>query len=272
MEDLDAIIRELGLENRIFILNELKGSSKTVSESRKALKEEGVKKSFSTVGRYLESLRGIGLVCEDAGRFSLTIKGRLILSYIDEMQRKIDGFKDVEKALSKYPINYLPEEFVRGISVLGNTEIVLEPFDIMWDSVKAVESAKKEVLVVNKDIVNREFAQIAFEKCLGGVKVLSIVDSASVPKRIEMHNDIVKDMEIEGEDLLSLKENFTVRSYSGIPLNLIVTDGIAAGISLPDLKSENSLNPAFKSEDQEFIGWVEGIFKWYWERGEPLSW
>jgi predicted transcriptional regulator len=264
---MERLIRELGLENRVYLLKKLRAKPCSVSEVRQELKRRGIKKPFSTVGRYLDSLLEQRLLVEQKGRYSLSIKGRLVLGYLEEMGGRLQALEKVENVVCEYSLEYLPEEFVRGASVLGKAEVILEPFEVMWGSVKAIEKAE-EVRVLNKGVMNREFLELALARCLGGLRVTAVVDGASVPERVRMMREIIEAMGAEGFP----RDNFVVKSLEEVPLNLMIVDDKGAGLSLPAQEDRNSLIPAFKSEDKEFIMWVKGIFEWYWERGEVVGW
>jgi hypothetical protein len=89
-----------------------------------------------------------------------------------------------------------------------------------------------------------------------------------VPERIRMLREIVEDMGAEDFP----RDKFLVKSLEEVPLNLMLVDDKGAGLSLPAQEDRNSLIPAFKSGDKEFIKWVRGIFEWYWERGDVVEW
>ncbi|GBE55901.1 MAG TPA: hypothetical protein ENH13_04675 [Euryarchaeota archaeon] len=272
MERLEPLVRELGLENRIFILKMLKDRGKSVAQIRKELKASGVSKPFSTVGRYVKSLEDLHLVCEVRNEFYLSLKGRLVLRWIESLEPDLSGFEGVEEFLFEYPIDYLADELLFGVHVLGLAERVDDTFNVMWNTVNAVNSAEKEVLLVNTDIINREFGELAVEKCVKGLRLSAVVYSSTVKERIDMLNDIIKEKGICGSSLKVLKENFVFKSIDGTAPNLIIADDTGAGISLPNPEGVNSLTPAFKSADNEFIDWVRSIFVWHWDRGELVTW
>jgi len=272
MGQIESLIKELGLENRIFMLKGLKERGKSAAELRRELKNIGMEKPFSTIVRYMKNLEKMHLVCESIDVYHLTLKGRVVLNWLNTLEHKLGGFENVEEALSKYPIDYLSDEFLNDVSVLSSAELINDPFNVMFDTIKAVNDAAKEIKIVNKDIINREFGELGVNRCVSGLKLLSVVDSSTVKERIEMLYDIIKTQNIKGEKLNALKKNFVVRSLGGVSLNLIVADEKGAGISLPNPKGTNSLIPAFKSDDKEFVKWVGKIFSWHWERGEEVKW
>lgn len=270
MEDLERLMRELGLENRLFLLKTLRSGPCSVAELRQKLRKRGSKKPFSTVGRYMDSLHGLKLVVEQRGRYSLSAKGRLVLSYLEEMEEKLQELKNVEDVLFSRSIDYLPERFLRGTSVLGKAEVVLEPFQVVLDSVKAIENAR-EVRVLNKGVMNKEFLQLALKRCLErpqGLRVIAVVDTSSVPERREMLREVIEELRIGNFP----RERFLLRSLEDVPMNLLVADDKGAGISLPGNEDRTSLTPAFKSRDKEFITWVRSVFDWCWKRGEAVKW
>lgn len=270
MEDLERLVRELGLENRLFLLKTLRAEPFSVSELRQELKNRGSKKPFSTVGRYIESLQGLKLVVEKEGSYTLSLKGCLVLSYIEEMEEKLQSLRNVEDVLCSHPIEYLPERFLRGASVLGKAEVVSEPFQVVFDSMKAVENAG-EIRVLNKGVMSKEFLQLALRRCLEkpkGLRVMAVVDEASIPQRREMLREVVEGL---GSGNFP-KERFQLKILEEVPMNLLVADDKGAGLSLPDRDDRTTLTPAFKSQDKEFVAWARGIFDWYWKRGEPADW
>lgn len=272
MRHVEPLIKELGLENRIFILKRLREGGKSVAGLRKELKNAGINKPFSTVVRYMQSLQNMHLVCELDEAHHLTLKGRIVLNWLDGLEHGLTGFEKVEETLSKHPINYLPNELLTEIHVIATAEVINDPFNVMWDTVKAVENAKKKVMVVNKDIINREFGELAVKRCIKGLKLLSVVDSSTVKERIDMLYDIIKECNIKGKELETLKKNFVVKSLDNVSLNLIIADKKGAGISLPNPKSKNSLTPAFKSINRDFVNWVEKIFALHRGRGKDVKW
>jgi len=270
--NLEALVRELGLENRIFILKALEDGGKSVAEVRRELARAGVKKPFSTVARCMRSLGDQRLLCQVGDEHHLTLKGRAVLRMLRGLERSLEGFEGVEAVISSHPIDYLPDEALEGIHVLGAAEILNNPFDVMWETIKAVEEADREVLVVNTDIINREFGELAVRRCAMGLKLRAVVYSSTVQERIELLHEIIGEADVKGEALERLRENFLARAIERPAPNLIIADRLAAGISLPDQRASSQLTPAFKSGDRGFVRWVEEVFNWYWERGVEVRW
>lgn len=272
MEGFVALIWEVGLENRLFILEKLKDHPMTISVIKKELKERGIHKPFSTISRNLKSLEERNLVCEVEKDYHLTLKGRILLKGLEELKNNLSGFEEIDKIIQKYPIYYLPDDLLEGAHLLSKARLVEDPFNVMWDSVKAVGSAEKEVLAINTDILNREFGILAVNKCLEGLKLRSVVYENTLDDRINMLYEIIREKGINESGVATLKENFTFRSIDEEAMNLLVTDNLAAGISLPDQRLKNKLTPAFRSDDPEFIEFVKDIFNWFWKRGREVAW
>jgi len=269
--EIERVLREVGLENRLDILRMLKENPATVSDIRGSLRKKGISKPYITVSRYLENLKNARFLCEKDGRFHLTLVGRLLLSYLDEAQEKLEAMEGFWDHL-QHPIDYLPEEFLRRLDVLRHGRVLTDQYSITLETLLGLEMAEKEVLVIAGNTVSPEYTIAAFKRSLGGIKERIINDTSIVEQDIAVYKDLIRRLGLSDKDVKKIKENRRLRIYSGLTLRVMIIDDKMAGIALPESGRADMITPAFQSENREFIAWVKDIFEWYWERAEPVEW
>lgn len=269
--EFEKILREVGLENRLDILHLLVDGAATVSEVKADLKEKGVSKPHITVSRYLENLRRAGLLSEKEGKFHLTAMGRLLLSYFDEVEEKLEAISTFWNHL-QHPIDYLPEEFVKRMDVLQHARVLSDQYAIVAETFKGLERAEKSVSILVGNTISQEYTTANFKRILEGIKERVITDASVVEPDTEVYRDTVKKLKLNNEEIRKLKGNHSLRAYSNLTLRIMVVDDTMAGISLPEAGRQDLIVPSFQSENKDFIAWVRDIFEWYWARADPVTW
>ncbi|WP_457554691.1 hypothetical protein [Candidatus Pyrohabitans sp.] len=269
--ELWNILREVGLENRMEILRMLRRKPATVSELRLNLRKAGVSKPYVTVSRYLENMKRGGLLSERDGKFYLSVAGRLFLSYADEMEEKLKVIGGFWEHLH-HPIDYLPEEFIRRIDVLRHARVLTDQYSIILETLKGLEMAEEEVLVIAGTTISPEYVLASFKRSLDGIKEKIINDSSIVEQDKNVYLETIRKLGLRDWEIRKIKKNRRVRKYENLVLRVMVVDDRMAGISLPEAGRSEAIVPAFQSEDEEFIAWVKDIFRWYWERATPVEW
>jgi|Deesub1362B_J571_1020462.scaffolds.fasta_scaffold02666_2 predicted transcriptional regulator len=269
--ELENILREAGLENRMEILRMLRDKPATVSEVKLSLRKMGVSKPYITVSRYLENLKREGLLSERDGKFYLSIAGRLLLSYLDEIEEKLDVIGRFWEHL-RHPIDYLPEEFIRRIDVLQHARVLTDQYSIILETLKGLQMAEEEVLVIAGTTVSSEYVLAGFKRSLEGIREKIINDASIVEQDKVVYLEAVRKLKLNDKDVRKIKKNRKVRKYDNLVLRIMVVDDRMAGISLPEAGRSDMIVPSFQSENKEFIAWVKDIFQWYWERATPVEW
>ncbi len=120
-------------------------------------------------------------------------------------------------------------------------------------------------------VANKEATQINLSKAISGVKMKGIVESSTIPLRHEIRKELEVPLRLNAPEVREkLNENFLIRKYSNLPLQLGTMDSSIAGIQFMNPQNRG-LSPYFISTKKEFIEWVEKIFYYYWEHSEPVE-
>jgi len=268
--EIDKLLKELGLENRMEILNLLRDSPATTHEVKRELRKRGTVKSYTTVRRCLENLSELGLLYGERERFKITTKGRYFLGFLKKVEKDLRTFDHLEGYLP-HSMDYIPRELLGGIRVLEDAELLTHPYAVTLKTFEAARLAEKRIGVINASIVSEEFDIEVFPKLLDGVEMDVVVPQASIPRIAASHREAVGELGLSEEETGAIRENLCYRTLDPLKFNLLLVEDRAAGISLPGEDDRWKLTPAFYSEEKEFINWVGDIFSWYWERAEPME-
>jgi len=150
-------IKELGLENRVPILQKLLGEDKSLPEIRKELKNEGVNKPYITVSRYLESLRAVGLVEKEKGVFTLSPSGQLTLSFLEHYGKNLKIIQDYRGFFSSHSLS-LPWCVSENLFMLEEAELWEDSLSLSLRITSLLERAERARVLLPK--VGREMQSL----------------------------------------------------------------------------------------------------------------
>ncbi len=230
--NFESIIKELGRENRLLILESLR-EDKTPSEIKKELKALGIIKSYITVSRYLDSLENSGLIERDKGIFRITSAGNLTLTLMKRFNLYLKTLTRYKEFFSGHSLEEISQPIIEDFYILEKGKLIKDPFSLSLIILKKVKKASRIRIAVPE--VDMEFLEYI--------------------KRVE---DLVifagNSWEKNGEKLR-------------IPLGLLIVDKNFACVFFPHKDGSLDMTSAFISGDINFIEWAERIFQSYQKEG-----
>ena len=269
--ELKKILKEISLENRIEILEILEKSPLTPSKLRVKMKKIGISKPYTTIIRYLNGLKKKGLIYEYNGKVYLTAKGRLVLLYFRNLNKKLESIDKLRDVLF-HSLNYLPDEIFVDIHVLKHARVLTDHYVIAFETLVLLQNVKNRLLLASGSTISPSFIKMNLVNQLKGIHAKVIIDEKIVEKEIESYYKAFKELKLSRRDIDVIKKNREVRAYKNLPIRIMITDNAMAGISLPFPDAEDPITPSFQSTNKEFVRWVERIFNWFWERSNPVDW
>jgi len=267
---LSEILAECSLDNRLYILSMMGDEPVTVAEVRRSLIETGINKSYTTVKRYMNSLKRIGLVAERRKHFFLTNLGTYVASCLEEMCQTVGVLNSRSSAMSLLSISCLPRKFLHSIKVLQHAEYIPDPFSFITEFFVCIQRSEKSISLLS-DKVSRRFYEAIAGRIAEGVEYRGLNSAENTQKRREYLRSAVKKMGISGERLKEFKARCRMREHNGTPMHVIVVDRKIAGINFPYRDGRANLNGAFVSQNREFVNWTEEIIEHFWKMGRKVE-
>jgi len=267
---LCEILAECALDNRYYILTLLRDEPGSVADIRKALIRAGVSKSYTTVRRYMESLKRTGLVEERRRHFSLTNLGTYIVTCLREMRQNVEVLNSKAGVMSPLTISCLPPRFMHSIRVIKHAEYVQDPFSFIAEFLMHIQDAGERICVLS-DRVSPRLHELIAGRVAEGVEYIEINRGGNAEK-IGIHlAKVAESMELTAEERRSFWERCCIRECNTVPIHILVVDRKIAGISFPCRDGRVNLNGAFVSSAGEFVEWAEEILEYYLERSRAVS-
>ncbi len=223
------IIKELGRENRVLILENLK-DYKNASEIKKVLKSNGISKPYITISRYIESLKSAGLIEKDKGVFRLTSIGQLTVIFIKKFNNHLNIITKHKEFFDRHSLLALPDTFYNNFHLLEKGKLIEDPLSLSIIILEKLKKAKKTKIAVPK-----------------------------VEKELFNYIKKIKDIEIISDKNIDNK--------SGVLLGVMIVDKSFACLFFPYMDGSLDMTSAFVSSDIEFIEWAERIFQSYQREG-----
>jgi predicted transcriptional regulator len=267
---LQEILSECSLDNRLYVLSILDDAPVSVADVRRALIKAGAEKSFATVKRYLDSLRRIGLVEENGGRYRLTNLGFYISTCFGEIRENIGAINAWLEALDRVSISCLPRRFIHDLKVLSSAKFVTDPFSFITELLMCIQKAEKTVDLL-ADRASYQFFELVGGKVLEGVLYRGICSSKYTQIRQQYAKEFIKKHGINGAQLQSFRKRFLMREYDRVMMHAVVVDDEIAGINFPYRGGRANLDSAFMSTNEEFVRWVKEIIDYYWDESRPVK-
>ena len=267
---LSEILAECSLDNRLYILSIMGDEPVTVAEVRRSLIETGVNKSYTTVKRYMNSLKRIGLVAEKRKHFFLTNLGTYVASCLEEMRQTVGVLNSRSNAMSLLSISCLPRRFLHSIKVLKHAEYIPDPFSFITEFFVCIQESEKSIALLS-DKVSARFYELIANKVAEGVEYRGINSVENTSKRREYIRSMLDRLGIRGKELESFKARCRMREHDNVPMHIIVVDRKIAGINFPYRDGRANLNGAFVSSEGEFVSWAEDILHHFWQEGRDIK-
>ena len=267
---LNEILAECSLDNRLLILSIMGDKPKSVADVRRALRDAGAQKSYTTVKRYMVALKKIGLVDEKRKHFFLTNLGTYVASTFSEMCLNIEVLKSRAKAMRLLSISCLPQRFMHGIKALKHAEYVPDPFSFITEFFVRIQESESSIALLS-DKVSRRFYELIVKKVAEGVEYRGINSIENTSRRMEYVSRMVEGLGIHGEELQKFRARCRMREHDSVPMHIIVVDGKIAGINFPYRDGRANLNGAFVSQKREFVSWAEEILNHFWEESREVE-
>lgn len=273
-KNFEILLKELGFENRWLLLKTLDSFGRKgvrALDVKQKLDSMGVEKPFTTVWRYLDGLRRLGIVVDVNRKYHLTAIGRFLLMQLKEIEKCIDELGEKYHALCD-AVDYLPGNFIKEICILGRARIIEDEYVTTAETFKALEMAEKSVFLIVGRSASEDFVNASFRKIVKGLKVRAIVDYSIVKKDVEIYKKTIEALGFNESEVKNIKRNHELRAIRNPYLKLMIVDNKLAGISLPPINKKDAIVPAFSGMDRKFVNYCMKIFRYFWERGERIEW
>jgi predicted transcriptional regulator len=243
---------------RIGILNSLREGNKSLVEVR-----EDTKSTSQAINKQVKTLINIGLVKRPKrGQYELTSLGEVLASKIASMSDFLAFVGKYHEFCSTHNIDELPEELLSRIGELKNSYIIKS--DVSLDSVHRMitllfENARGRVIGITP-VITVDWAKAVIASAERGIK-FSIVTTSNVVK-------LQGDRDYRDYPYM-MHPNIEKRLYQDIHLAL-TSNGREAVLAFYE-DNVLDLRNVIASNDEKAVQWVEDLFWWYWERGEPVE-
>ncbi|NOZ59043.1 MAG: hypothetical protein GXO66_05650 [Euryarchaeota archaeon] len=267
---LCEILAECALDNRYYILTLLRDDPVSVADIRRALIRAGVPKSYTTVRRYMESLKRTGLVEERRKHFFLTNLGTYIVTCLREMRQNVEVLNSRSGVMSLLTISCLPPRFMHSIRAIKHAEYVQDPFSFIAEFLMHIQRARERICVLS-DRVSPRFNELIGGRVAEGVAYTGISGTESAEESREQLRRVAERMGLTPEEREEFWSRCCLRECDSVPLHIIVVDGRVAGINFPCRDGRVSLNGAFMSSEREFVEWAEEILDYYRKRSRAVQ-
>lgn len=270
LSELQGILSECGLENRLLILNMMGDRSLTASQIRSNLKKSGIVKPFSTVGRYLRCLEKVDLIHEDAEGFHLSNLGIYITKCFNCMVQNKAALDAHRGFMDRFTVSPIPVRFMCGLSALNHAERVTDSFSFVSTFMEAIGNAGESINLV-ADKVSIQFFEHIASRVVDGVAYKGINGRKNTPTRLDYVGKMISKFKLDEKTLPAFKDRFQMKEHGGVPIHVIIVDDGLAGINFPYRDGRSHLEAAFVSENKVFVEWVNGIFEYFWSKGDPIK-
>lgn len=234
---------ELSHKGRLETLRILKEKPHRLTDVSKVL---GL--TSAEVSRHLGRLSKAELVIKDGeGMYTLSPFGDIILQEVT----KFNFLTTHHEYFLTHDFTVLPEE-LQWLTPLSNTRIVKGTLEIMSLVEDLTREAEKIIWVMSVQPM-RAMIDLSVKRANEGVKLKFIYSKgADIPKEYKPKKKIPLEIRLVSDFNIALKFNQKI-----------------AGIVLPDMSGKVDFGAALMGEDPQFLKWVELLFSYYWEKGEP---
>jgi predicted transcriptional regulator len=200
------------------------------------------------VSRHLGRLSKAKLVIKNGeGMYTLSPFGNIILQEVT----KFNFLTTHHEYFLTHDFTVLPEE-LQWLTPLSNTRIVKGTLEIMSLVEDLTREAENLIWVMSVQPM-RAMIDLSVKRATEGVNLRFIYSKGvEIPKEYKTKKKIPLEVRVVSDLNVALKYNQKI-----------------AGIVLPDMSGKVDFGAALMGENPQFLKWVELLFDYYWDRGEP---
>ena len=241
--DEHELMFELSHKGRLETLRILKEKPHRLTDVSKVLDL-----TSAEVSRHLGRLSKAKLVIKNGeGMYTLSPFGNIILQEV----AKFNFLTTHHEYFLTHDFTVLPEE-LQWLTPLSNTRIVTGTLEIMSLVEDLTREAKNMIWVMSVQPM-RSMIDLSVKRAMEGINLKFIYSKgADIPKEYKTKKMIPLEVRVVPDLKVALKYNQQI-----------------AGIVLPDMSGKVDFGAALMGENPQFLKWVELLFDYYWERGEP---
>ena len=200
------------------------------------------------VSRHLGRLSKAELIIKNGeGLYTLSPFGDIILQEIT----KFNFLTTHHEYFLTHDFTVLPEE-LQWLTPLSSTRIVKGTLEIMSIVEDLTREAEKIIWVMSVQPM-RAMIDISVKRATEGINLRFIYSKGvDIPKDYKPKKKIPLEVRLVPDLKVALKYNQKI-----------------AGIVLPDMSGKVDFGAALMGEEPPFLRWVELLFDYYWDKGEP---
>ncbi|GBE18861.1 hypothetical protein BMS3Abin16_01470 [archaeon BMS3Abin16] len=270
---MKGVLKTLGKNHRIEILNTLEDGPQGIYDVYKVLKEENHSIYTSVIERALKELWTQGLALRDGDKkYHITGYGKYILqSVIDQPNPEVVAYLK-EKKID------LPEEFLSDLSHILRKVSIAKELAVMEALFKIQKETRNEVLLI---LQKPFFSQIVMKNNLDmmkrGVKFRCILHSDNLEAYLDkeqMKGVIDEEILNEHNNAIMLNQggyDVQTRFLSDIKIHLYLADRKIVSGGFPQIDGNIPVNIGFVNNTPEGVEWGMKVFDYYWQRANQAK-
>lgn len=270
---MKGVLKTLGKDHRIEILNMLEEEPQGIYDVYKILKEENHSIYTSVVERALKELGTAGLAFRDREKkYHLTGYGKYIFKGVLDLPNP-----EVIAYLKEKKID-LPEELLKDLPRILRKVSIVKEVAVIETLFKIQKETRNEVLLI---LQKPFFSQTVMENNLSmikrGVKFRCILH----PENLEIYLDKERMKGVIDEEILNEHNNAIMlnqseydvqtRFLSDIKIHLYIADRKILSGGFPEIDGNIPVNIGFADNTPEVIDWGMKVFDYYWERADQAK-
>lgn len=268
LEKLCNLLFELSNEDRIRILKQLDKKPMNITNIAKKLDLK-----VQEVSRHISRLSESRLTLKDLdSSYHITPYGKLVLD-------QLSGFEFISENMeyfSTHSIDFLPLDLKKQLGNLSDSRYIDDVMIVYQNIGKVLKEAKDYVWA----IVDQETMKLLFWEPVISSAIPTIEDK--IEKKVKIRyiepkswKVLPDSMRYKGEKrqlvLQAIRSRLLEhRSLENVKVFLYMSEIEVAVLAFPTLE-EKFDHLGFTSKDEQFHNWCKNLFKYYWEKANPLA-
>ncbi|MFX1567292.1 MAG: hypothetical protein ACFFCV_02880 [Promethearchaeota archaeon] len=254
--EITEFLIEFTNKGRYEVFKSIFNSNKRHSELEKELRIPGPE-----ISRNIKRLLKKDLILKTIeNEYEITSTGKIFHEII-RIFEKVLSFSDF---LNEHDVNYIP---INLLLEIGNLKIkqVNQTMKNVQKWADLVKNSEKFILAISDQFQDSILPIIEKKVNVQSLKIKTIVDVSLLKNSVKV-GEIFKDRH-EVYDKMDAFQNVKVLDHIGVCL-LTTEKGAIVFLSK---SGKIDYSQCLEADNEDFINWVQDLFKWYWKKGKPLK-
>lgn len=235
------------------------------------IKDEEISKSNPNINKRLKDLANLGILNDDAGIYTLSPIGSLLMDVLSGLKSDIDVIKKYKWFFDTHDYTIIPSQHLREIHKLQFAKQCADIFEYKREIERSTANVKYGMHIVTDRL--HDIPSWIIEELKQGNLSLKLVYQFKKPFDINSDDEEERNLwkELKQEIFPEVKLRYLTLEDRN-PIGIRIIDKKWAIFNLFE-RAEDKLNRprSFCGTHEQFIAWVEDVFSSMWSESSPLD-